>query len=72
MEKNCQLKSEPEFKKQDKLSNYYHHPSPTYPKKLTELGKLAYVASILNSKQEISFNHADEVSPFRPIGLGKK
>ncbi|MEN9916955.1 MAG: hypothetical protein RLY40_887 [Pseudomonadota bacterium] len=73
MEKNCQHKSELELKQQDKQGNYYyHHPSPTYPEKLTELDKLAYVASIFNSKKETGFNHAAEVSPFRPIGLRKK
>ncbi len=73
MEKNCQHKSALELKQQDKLGNcYYHHPSPTYPKKLTELGKLAYVASIFNLKQENSFKHADEASLFRSVVPGKK
>lgn len=73
MEKDYQDISKKDFKQHNKSAGYYHYPSPTYPKKLTEFDKLAYVASsVFNSNPKNSFKHDTDVSPFQPVVLGKK
>ncbi|TLY47579.1 MAG: hypothetical protein E6K54_04055 [Gammaproteobacteria bacterium] len=73
MHKNRQNISEINFKQDNKQASFYHYPSPTYPKKLSEFDKLVYVtSSAFYPESKSNFKPSTEGSLFQPVVPRKK